>query len=211
MVCRMVVPADIRDIIRQSTFKVPTGHTYEHPAAIAGAPPPGISRCGSSRWACIGTPGLVASGHPWGSGIDTPSHDASQRSRPRVVAISRTRACRDCSVASAAGELASAKGSAMGPRLRIVHFSEGILKGQNRQKSQHVQGRCSAAEVVMRDRGPHSELTLTVRTGDPHIRAQREQGDCHVAGISGGNHCRPAPRSCGWRLRSPAMIWPGVP
>jgi hypothetical protein len=118
-----------RDIISQSTFKVPTGHTDEHPAAIAGAPPPGISRCGSSRWARIGTPGLVASGHPWGSGIDTPSHDASQRSRPRVVAISRTRACRDCSVASAAGELASAKGSAMGPRLRIGPFFRGDFEG----------------------------------------------------------------------------------
>ena len=27
---RMVVPADVRDVIGQSIFKVPTGHTDEH-------------------------------------------------------------------------------------------------------------------------------------------------------------------------------------
>jgi hypothetical protein len=35
---RMVVPADVRDIIGQSIFKVPTGHTDQHRAATAGAP-----------------------------------------------------------------------------------------------------------------------------------------------------------------------------
>jgi hypothetical protein len=35
---RMVVPADVRDIIGQSIFKVPTGHTDEHQAATAAAP-----------------------------------------------------------------------------------------------------------------------------------------------------------------------------
>ena len=35
---RMVVPADVRDIIGQSIFKVPTGHTDEHQAATVAAP-----------------------------------------------------------------------------------------------------------------------------------------------------------------------------
>ena len=35
---RMVVPADVRDIIGQSLFKVPTGHTDEHRAATVAAP-----------------------------------------------------------------------------------------------------------------------------------------------------------------------------
>ena len=35
---RMVVPADVRDIIGQSIFKVPTGHTDEHQAASVAAP-----------------------------------------------------------------------------------------------------------------------------------------------------------------------------
>jgi hypothetical protein len=33
----MVVPADVRDIIGQSIFKVPTGHTDEHRAATVAA------------------------------------------------------------------------------------------------------------------------------------------------------------------------------
>ena len=35
---RMVVPADVRGIIGQSIFKVPTGHTDEHGAATVAAP-----------------------------------------------------------------------------------------------------------------------------------------------------------------------------
>lgn len=35
---RMVVPVDVRDIIGQSVFKVPTGHTDEHRAATVAAP-----------------------------------------------------------------------------------------------------------------------------------------------------------------------------
>ena len=35
---RMVVPADVRDVIGQSIFKVPTGHTDEHRAATVAAP-----------------------------------------------------------------------------------------------------------------------------------------------------------------------------
>ena len=35
---RMVVPADVRDIICQSVFKVPTGQTDEHRAATVAAP-----------------------------------------------------------------------------------------------------------------------------------------------------------------------------
>src|ERR1700728_272167 len=35
---RMVVPVDVRDIIGQSIFKVPTGHTDEHQAATVAAP-----------------------------------------------------------------------------------------------------------------------------------------------------------------------------
>ncbi len=35
---RMVVPADVRDIIGKSVFKVPTGHTDEHRAATVAAP-----------------------------------------------------------------------------------------------------------------------------------------------------------------------------
>jgi site-specific recombinase XerD len=35
---RMVVPADVRDIIGQSIFKVPTGHTDEHRASAVAAP-----------------------------------------------------------------------------------------------------------------------------------------------------------------------------
>ena len=35
---RMVVPADVRGIIGQSIFKVPTGHTDEHRAATVAAP-----------------------------------------------------------------------------------------------------------------------------------------------------------------------------
>jgi hypothetical protein len=35
---RMVVPVDVRDIIGQSIFKVPTGHTDEHRAATVAAP-----------------------------------------------------------------------------------------------------------------------------------------------------------------------------
>jgi integrase len=35
---RMVVPADVREIIGQSIFKVPTGHTDEHQAATVAAP-----------------------------------------------------------------------------------------------------------------------------------------------------------------------------
>jgi integrase len=35
---RMVVPADVRDVVGQSIFKVPTGHTDEHRAATVAAP-----------------------------------------------------------------------------------------------------------------------------------------------------------------------------
>jgi hypothetical protein len=35
---RMVVPVDVRDIIGQSVFKVPTGHTDKHRAATVAAP-----------------------------------------------------------------------------------------------------------------------------------------------------------------------------
>jgi hypothetical protein len=35
---RMVVPAELRDIIGQAVFKVPTGHTDQHRAATAAAP-----------------------------------------------------------------------------------------------------------------------------------------------------------------------------
>jgi hypothetical protein len=35
---RIVVPVDVRDIIGQSVFKVPTGHTDEHWAATVAAP-----------------------------------------------------------------------------------------------------------------------------------------------------------------------------
>src|ERR1700683_4534486 len=35
---RMMVPSDVRDIIGQSIFKVPTGHTDEHRASAAATP-----------------------------------------------------------------------------------------------------------------------------------------------------------------------------